>query len=855
MIGIRFRKKDSVGNAVTGLGTVVRILSAGISGITLADLTEIKKDAANSATSASTSATKAANSASAAKSSESIVAASASAAKLSETSAANSSASAFNSKNSAGASSMQAQQFASTASAEAMAAKTSATASAASAAAAKASADKAKVSEDNAKLSETGAANSAAIAQSSESVVAANVAAAKTSETNAASSAQASAASATTSADHAAKASSSETKAGISETNAGLSEAAAKLSETKSKASEAASANSAADASASKDAAHTSEVNAEGFANAAKASKDAVDLSVIAVNASAVKAKTSEDNAKLSETNAANSAAQALASKNAAASSESNSATSATSASNSKVAAEAAETKTSTSEANAKSSETNARNSATNSAASASASADSATAADISETNAKASEVAAANSAVAADASADRAEVAAGAAGGGMIDGGGADLSSNTYPKPIVIQGIARSSIWKVTVGGTVNGVDFAPDDALMYSVPLTSYYKIDNTFISEVLSINGEKGHVTLNAADVGALGLHAIADAAAKWETARTITLAGAVKGSASMDGSANVTITTTMAPGTIPEATMSVKGIVQLSNAIDSTSTTLAATPSAVKQAYDKAYSKAETDAKYQVTGSYAPLKHSHDAADIVSGTINAARLPNASTTAKGIVTTTNSYTLNSVNVVASGKALVDGLSSRLKTHGVAVHYPTSGATIDAPSGVNDFQINQQHASLGDAMMTFHISGRFAAHFGIDRATSKWCVGGWSMGANKYALYHEGNPQKTVKSSYVNDANFTINVDDGHEEWRVTRWSNGTHTCTIIGQASLGRKVVLTNFLATSGKLTITHTSNIFAPTGIGSTTHTFTGGGQVELVGNGANFFVTRITGVK
>ena len=39
-------------------------------------------------------------------------------------------------------------------------------------------------------------------------------------------------------------------------------------------------------------------------------------------------------------------------------------------------------------------------------------------------------------------------------------------------------------------------------------------------------------------------------------------------------------------------IKEASTSQKGVVQLSSAIDSTSTTHAATPSAVKQAYDKA-----------------------------------------------------------------------------------------------------------------------------------------------------------------------------------------------------------------------------------------------------------------------
>ncbi|MFW9601742.1 MAG: tail fiber protein, partial [Prevotella sp.] len=75
--------------------------------------------------------------------------------------------------------------------------------------------------------------------------------------------------------------------------------------------------------------------------------------------------------------------------------------------------------------------------------------------------------------------------------------------------------------------------------------------------------------------------------AGTASKLETARNIQLSGAVSGTASFDGSANISITTTATA-----ATTSAAGIVQLSTATNSTSTTLAATPSAVKSAYDLA-----------------------------------------------------------------------------------------------------------------------------------------------------------------------------------------------------------------------------------------------------------------------
>jgi len=60
--------------------------------------------------------------------------------------------------------------------------------------------------------------------------------------------------------------------------------------------------------------------------------------------------------------------------------------------------------------------------------------------------------------------------------------------------------------------------------------------------------------------------------------------------------------------------------------------------------------------------------------------------------------------------------------------------------------APSGA--LQILQPHTTTGDAFMTFHVSNSFSAHFGLDRSTNDFFVGGWSMGAVKYRVYHAGN-----------------------------------------------------------------------------------------------------------
>ena len=44
--------------------------------------------------------------------------------------------------------------------------------------------------------------------------------------------------------------------------------------------------------------------------------------------------------------------------------------------------------------------------------------------------------------------------------------------------------------------------------------------------------------------------------------------------------------------------------------------------------------------------------------------------------------------------------------------------------------------------------DAFMTFHAGGDFAFYFGLDADTNDLSVGGWSMGANKYRVWHAGN-----------------------------------------------------------------------------------------------------------
>ena len=68
----------------------------------------------------------------------------------------------------------------------------------------------------------------------------------------------------------------------------------------------------------------------------------------------------------------------------------------------------------------------------------------------------------------------------------------------------------------------------------------------------------------------------------------------------------------------------------------------------------------------------------------------------------------------------------------------------------------------------ASGNDAFMAFHAGGDYALYFGLDADTNKLAVGGWSMGASKYAIYHEGNKPSLADLGYsgATNANYITN-----------------------------------------------------------------------------------------
>jgi hypothetical protein len=95
----------------------------------------------------------------------------------------------------------------------------------------------------------------------------------------------------------------------------------------------------------------------------------------------------------------------------------------------------------------------------------------------------------------------DDAMAAVGTLGAIIQDGGPIDLSGGTYPTAPT-----HSTMWKVTVGGTVSGPQgdtYGIGDSLFYAKDQDLFYKIDNT--ENVSSVAGKTGVVTLVKSDVG--------------------------------------------------------------------------------------------------------------------------------------------------------------------------------------------------------------------------------------------------------------------------------------------------------------------------------------------------------------
>ena len=386
------------------------------------------------------------------------------------------------------------------------------------------------------------------------SAVAQNTAAAKKSASDASTSAREAATHATDAAGSARAASTSAGQAASSAQSASSSAgtASAKASEASKSAAAAESSKSAAATSAG--AAKTSETNAAASQQSAATSASTATTKASEAATSARDAAASKEAAKSSETSAASSA--------------SNAASSATAAGNSAKAAK-------TSETNARSSETAAGQSASAAAGSKTAAASSASAASTSAGQASASATAAGKSAESAASSASTATTKAGEA----TEQASAAARSASAAKTSETNAKASETRAESSKTAAASSASSAASSASSASASKDEATR----------QASAAKGSAT--TASTKATEAAGSATAASQSKTAAE---SAATRAEAAADRAEEIAGAVAM-----EDASLTTKGVVKLSSAVDSTSESLAATPKAVKAAYDNAEKRLQKD----------------------------------------------------------------------------------------------------------------------------------------------------------------------------------------------------------------------------------------------------------------
>ncbi|WP_276385807.1 phage tail protein [Escherichia coli] len=388
------------------------------------------------------------------------------------------------------------------------------------------------------------------------SVVAQNTAAAKKSASDASTSAREAATHATDAAGSARAASTSAGQAASSAQSATSSAGTASTKATEASKSAAAAESSKSAAATSASAAKTSETNAAASQQSA------------ATSASTATTKASE---------AATSARDAAASKEAAKSSETNASSSASSAASSATAAGNSAKAAKTSETNARSSETAAGQSASAAAGSKTAAASSASAASTSAGQASASATAAGKSAESAASSASTATTKAGEAAvqaSAAAKSASAAKTSETNAKASETRAESSKTAAASSASSAASSASSASaskDEATRQASAAKGSATTASTKATEAAG-SATAASQSKTAAESAATRAEAAADRAEE--------IAGAVA---------------------MEDASLTTKGVVKLSSAVDSTSESLAATPKAVKAANDNANSRVPSNRK--------------------------------------------------------------------------------------------------------------------------------------------------------------------------------------------------------------------------------------------------------------
>ncbi|EIH4802620.1 prophage tail fiber N-terminal domain-containing protein [Escherichia coli] len=357
-------------------------------------------------------------------------------------------------------------------------------------------------------------------------------------------------------------------------------------------------AGSARAASTSAGQAASSAQSASSSAGTASAKATEASKSAAAAESSKSAAATSAAAAKTSETNAAASQQSAATSASTATTKASEAATSARDASASKEAA--------------KSSETSAASSASSAASSATATANSAKAAKTSETNAKASETAAgqsasaaagsktaaASSASAASTSAGQASASATAAGKSAESAASSASTATTKAGEAAVQASAAARSASAAKTSETN----AKASETRAESSKTAAASSASSAASSASSASASKDEATRQAsaakgrATTASTKATEAAGSATAASQSKTAAESAATRAEAAADRAEEIAGAVAM-----EDASLTTKGVVKLSSAVDSTSESLAATPKAVKAANDNANSRVPSNRK--------------------------------------------------------------------------------------------------------------------------------------------------------------------------------------------------------------------------------------------------------------
>jgi len=212
--------------------------------------------------------------------------------------------------------------------------------------------------------------------------------------------------------------------------------------------------------------------------------------------------------------------------------------------------------------------------------------------------------------------------------------------------------------------------------------------------------------------------------ASTASAWATGRTLSLTGDVTGtSASFTGSGNISIATTIAANSVALGTDTTGNYV---------ASLVAGTGISVGAAAEG--------------GTPTVTNTGVTSVNSLTGAITATNLLDAIKTVDGSGSGLDADTLDGISSASFLRSDASDVSSqRIQFQANDTNNWDTIAT--ATGGLGGIEIYNNGAG-NDVFMAFHAAGDFALYFGLDATTNDLAVGGWSLGANKYKIWHQNN-----------------------------------------------------------------------------------------------------------